>query len=43
MSEDCLGEYPDNDCDRATCRNMCEDVEECIFKTKWAEEGSEEQ
>jgi len=34
MNEDCLGKYPDNDCDRETCLNMCEDVEECLFKTR---------
>ena len=36
--EDCLGEYPDNDCDRETCLNMCTDVEECLAITRKGEE-----
>ena len=38
MSEDCLGEYPDNACERETCLNMCEDVEECLAITRKGEE-----
>lgn len=33
MNEDCFGEYPDNECDRETCHNMCEDVMRCIMNT----------
>ena len=38
--ESCFGSFPDNDCDRDTCMNMCDDVQECISKTK--QEGDEE-
>ena len=39
--DDCLGEYSDNDCDRETCINMCDDVQECISKTKQEEDVEE--
>jgi len=39
MSYDCFGEYPDNECDKRTCQEFCQDVESCKEGT---ESGSEE-
>lgn len=40
--DSCLGDYPDNDCDRELCLNLCEDVDECLTITRKREENGEE-
>ena len=37
--QDCFGDYPDNECDRSTCKDMCPDIEAC---KKGTESGDEE-
>ena len=37
--DSCFGDFPfDRECDRATCLDLCEDVEECKKTTKEREQ-----
>ena len=36
--DSCFGHYPINECDQATCKDLCQDVEGCkryCINTKW--------
>ena len=32
--EDCFGYYPESECDRQSCKDMCPDIESCKKRTE---------